>query len=166
MSTVTPLAGSPDAALVAEDLRALADLVENDGDGFLAALIRQLFAKSAVWPLHSVAYDDRDDSGREVMAETIRRFKAIATAPVRKEYEDGGDGYFNATIPLRALRIKLTDLRARVCERVVTGTTTVTEEIPDPEYVAAAPKVAVTRTVESVEWKCVPILADAEAVQS
>jgi hypothetical protein len=45
--------------------------------------------------------------------------------------------------------------RDEVCERVVTGTREVTEELPDPE----APKVTVTRTVEDVEWVCGSILA-------
>ena len=50
--------------------------------------------------------------------------------------------------------------REEICERVVTGTREVTEEVPDPEQVAAVPKVTVTRTEEIVEWKCRPILPD------
>lgn len=45
--------------------------------------------------------------------------------------------------------------RDEVCERVVTGTREVTEEVADP----AAPKVTVTRTVEDVEWRCGSILS-------
>lgn len=45
--------------------------------------------------------------------------------------------------------------RDEVCERVVTGTREVTEEVPDP----TAPKLTVTRTVEDVEWVCGSILA-------
>ncbi len=48
--------------------------------------------------------------------------------------------------------------RAKVCERVVTGTREVTEEVPDPD----APKVTVTRVVEDVEWRCSSILAAGE----
>lgn len=166
MSEINPIAGSPTAALVAEDLRTLAYLVENDADGFTAAMIAQLFKKSAVWPIHSVAHGNRNGQERAVMAEAIRRFKAIATAPIRKEYQEGGDGYLDVTVPLRALQIGLTDLRDRVCDRVVTGSTTVTEEIPDPDYIAAAPKVTVTREVESVEWKCQPLLSESVAVQA
>jgi hypothetical protein len=54
--------------------------------------------------------------------------------------------------------------RNEVCEKVVTGTREVTKEVPDPEALAAVPKVTVTETVEDVEWRCHPIL-DA-AVQS
>ena len=49
--------------------------------------------------------------------------------------------------------------RDEICERVVTGTKTVTREVPDPD----APKISVTETVEEVEWRCRPILP-AEAV--
>lgn len=45
--------------------------------------------------------------------------------------------------------------REQVCERRVVGTETV--ELPDPEALAAVPKIAVERDV--VEWTCHPILA-------
>lgn len=48
--------------------------------------------------------------------------------------------------------------RAEVCERVVRGTREVTREIPDPEALAAVPKVSVTEVVEDVEWVCGPLL--------
>ena len=51
----------------------------------------------------------------------------------------------------------LTGARDRVCTRVVTGTTTVTE--PDPEALAAVPKIE--REVETYEWRCEPLLAAA-----
>lgn len=44
--------------------------------------------------------------------------------------------------------------RSTVCERVVTGTTTVTE--PDPEALAQVP--TVTREVETYDWVCAPLL--------
>jgi hypothetical protein len=53
--------------------------------------------------------------------------------------------------------------RAEVCERVVTGTREVTVELPDPEAMAAVPKVTVTKTVEDVEWVCGPLLAGASS---
>lgn len=55
--------------------------------------------------------------------------------------------------------LELTASRERVCERVVTGTTIVTE--PDPEALAAVP--TVTREVETFEWRCAPLLAEAAA---
>lgn len=168
MTIIKPIAGSPDPALVAQDLRALADLIEHDGDGFVAAFLVQLF-KHHVWPAHGVDYLERGGQERAVMAEAIRRLKMIASGPVAKdyrEYKGSSDSYFDATIPLQAVSIRLTDLRNLVCERVVTGVETVTEEIPDPEYIAAAPKITQTREVEQVEWQCGPIMGDAEAVQA
>jgi hypothetical protein len=44
----------------------------------------------------------------------------------------------------------------------VVGTREVTEEVPDPEALAAVPKVTVTRTVEDVRWECRPLLAEAQ----
>lgn len=46
--------------------------------------------------------------------------------------------------------------RNQVCERVVTGTREVEEEIVDP----AAPKIKRSRTEEIVEWRCTPLLAE------
>lgn len=155
---ITPITGSPAAADVAADLRALADLVENDGDGFIAAVLTRMITGSSAWPAHAASYENESQRA-EIMAEAIRRFKTVTTSPIRKHYRDGGDGYIDVTVSLRALSFELTDLRASVCERVVTKVETVTEEIPDPEYIAAAPKITQTREVETVEWKCTPILA-------
>lgn len=52
--------------------------------------------------------------------------------------------------------------RDQVCERVVVGTKQVEVEEPDPEVVAALPKVKRTETVEEVEWRCEPLLAPVE----
>lgn len=154
---ITPIPGSPAPADVAADLRALADLAENDA--FVAAIAAKLFGET-VWPAHVAAHEHRDDRAA-IMAETIRRFKPIAAGPIQKRYADGGDGYLNVTVPMRTLSIELTDLRDEVCEKVVTGVETFTEEVPDPEYIAAAPKVVVTREVESVEWQCGSLMARA-----
>lgn len=55
--------------------------------------------------------------------------------------------------------------RDQVCERVVTNTREVIEEVPDPEALAAAtasvPLVPVARIEETVEWRCTPLLANA-----
>lgn len=44
--------------------------------------------------------------------------------------------------------------REDVCERVVTGIREVTVDEPDPDAVAALPKITRTETVEEVEWRC------------
>ena len=56
--------------------------------------------------------------------------------------------------------------RPAVCERVVTAVREVTREVPDPEALAALPTTTVTETVEDVEWRCLPLLADDEAVSA
>ena len=60
---------------------------------------------------------------------------------------------------LHGLNVMMIAQRDEVCTRVVTGAREVTEEIPDPEALAAVPKVTVTRTEELVRWDCKPILA-------
>lgn len=51
-------------------------------------------------------------------------------------------------------------VREQVCERVVVGTRKVVVEEPDPEQVAALPKVRRIEKVEDVEWRCSPLLDD------
>jgi len=51
--------------------------------------------------------------------------------------------------------------REEVCERVVTGTREIVEEVPDPDALAAVPKVTVTKVVEDIEWVCQPLLKPA-----
>lgn len=149
--TIKPTVYGPDPAAVAADLRSLADAVEHNP--FLATLITQGFG-SSLFPLYAAA-DDQRENLRELMVATIRQLQPLATGPVEKRYSDK---WFYATVPMRALKLELAEERDQVCTRVVTGVETVTEEIPDPEYIAAAPKVTQTREVEVVEWKCEPLM--------
>jgi hypothetical protein len=142
---------APDSANVAADLRSLADAVEDNP--FLAALIAHMFG-SSMFPLYAAAEEERNNL-RELMAETIRQLQPLASGPVKKRY---GDKWFYATVPMCAIELQLAEEREQVCTRVVTGVETVTEEIPDPEYIAAAPKITQTREVEVVEWKCEPLM--------
>ena len=57
---------------------------------------------------------------------------------------------------LHGLHLHVVVTREAVCERVVTGTETVTRLVPAPD----APMVEVTETVETVEWVCQPLLAE------
>lgn len=98
------------------------------------------------------------------MAE-IRRMLGV---PMHRNDPGSGSGYDEKYLDLtgrlggpEGLRITIGTLRDTVCERVVTGTETVVEQVPDPNYVAAAPTVEVTRVVEQVRWDCHPLLADA-----
>lgn len=153
--TIKPNAYAPDPAAIAADLRAIADVVENNP--YLAALIAQAFG-SSVFPLYAAAEEQRSNL-RELMAETVRQLQPLATKPIEKRY---GDKWFYAAVPMRAIKLELAEERDQVCTRVVTGVETVTEEIPDPEYIAAAPKITQTREVETVEWRCEPLMARAE----
>lgn len=58
---------------------------------------------------------------------------------------------------------KLIAWRERVCTPVVTSTREVEVEEPDPDAVAALPKVKRTETVEEVEWRCEPLLTGRRA---
>lgn len=53
--------------------------------------------------------------------------------------------------------LKVATHRATVCERVVVGSEERVIEEPDPEAVAALPKVTRTEVVEQVEWRCAPL---------
>lgn len=80
--------------------------------------------------------------------------------PMGKEPDE--NGYFNMDGTLHGLHVKLVAFRKDVCERVVTGTREVEVEEPDPNAVAALPKVTRTEVIEDVEWVCHPILAGEE----
>lgn len=72
------------------------------------------------------------------------------------------DAYFNLHGQLHGLYFAITTFRNEVCERVVVGTREVEIEEPDPEVLAALPKVTRTVVVEDVEWECRPVLANEE----
>ncbi len=150
--TIKPNAYAPDPAAVAADLRAIADMVEDNP--YLAALIAQAFG-SSVFPVYAAAAEQRDNL-RELLAETVRQLQPLATKPIEKRY---GDKWFYAAVPMRAIKLELAEERDKVCTRVVTGVETVTEEVPDPDALAAVPTIIQTREVETVEWKCEPLMA-------
>lgn len=79
-------------------------------------------------------------------------------AKVTRDYGAGG-AYFDLLGEACGVRLRLTAYRDAVCERVVTGTEDVTDWVKDPEKLAAVPLVEVTRPVETVEWRCRPVLA-------
>lgn len=156
--TIKPYAYGPDPGGVAADLRTLADAVE--GNPFLAALIAQGFG-SSLFPLYAAAEEQRDNL-RELMAETVRQLQPLATGPIKKQYSDK---WFYAAVPMRAIKLELAEEREQVCTRVVTGVETVTEEVPDPEYIAAAPTITRTREIETVEWQCEPLMSARTGVE-
>lgn len=124
-------------------LRVLADLLDANPD------LRIPYDGQAQAPLMVMPHGDE----RAALAQWARAL------PGRKEKQTR-DGYFDLIGSLRGLYIKVICHRDEVCEKVVTGTREVTEEVADPELLAAVPKVTVTKTVEDVSWVCRPILGD------
>lgn len=88
---------------------------------------------------------------------------AIARAMGSFEKIANGDDYFQIVRRFAGIAVVAQASRDEVCEKVVVGTTEVTEEVPDPVALAAVPKVTVTKTVEQVEWRCGSLLAPAVA---
>lgn len=99
-----------------------------------------------------------DAEQREQIAAWTRAMRGTKTKDVSR---DGSAFYLYGQVG--GLKICIIADREEVCQRVVTGTREVTEEIPDPEAVAALPIKTVTRTEEIVEWVCSPVLDDSAA---
>jgi hypothetical protein len=95
------------------------------------------------------------------------RAAAAAGAEVIKDFPPDGspDRHFRLYSNFGRLSVRLHCERSVVCERVVTGTETVTKTVPDPAALAAVPQVEVTEEVEKVEWRCKPLLASDAPVQ-
>lgn len=91
------------------------------------------------------------DGSKARMAAAARAFPG----PLEKGVTAGT--YFDLRGNIDGFYYELTAYRDEVCERVVTGVETVTRRIPDPSV--TVPTVEVTDEVETVEWRCGPILA-------
>ena len=101
-----------------------------------------------------------DAPGREQLAAIARAMADGGTATKAvQEYRDG-DSKVQVWREFDGIVVFATIAQSEVCERVVTGTETVTRTVPDPTV--EVPMVEVTETVETVEWRCRPILADAD----
>jgi hypothetical protein len=96
--------------------------------------------------------------GAETLAE-FARAAARAGRKVTKKTNGTEDQFFGIEVSFGWLTLYVYADRDEVCERVVTGSREVVEEVPDPEALAAVPKVTVTTTVEDVVWRCGPLLA-------
>lgn len=93
------------------------------------------------------------DGGAATIAEFAR---AAARAGHKVVKKPGGteDQFFGVEIHFGWPHIYVYADREQVCERVVTGTREVVEEIPDPD----APTITQTRVEEIVEYRCGPLL--------
>jgi hypothetical protein len=68
------------------------------------------------------------------------------------------DNYYNVEREFGPLTLQVTTRRENVCVKTVVGTEQVETLEPDPEAVAALPKVRMVTEVEKVEWVCPPSL--------
>jgi len=128
--------------------------------GYIAGLRRIADALESD-PLLLLPYDG---TGSEFSVFTDSRDELVRWARVLdgkrdKEVTDSDHYAFKLHGVVGSLRVLVYAPRDEVCTRRVVGTREVTEEVPDPEALAAVPTVTVTKTVEDVEWDCGPILA-------
>ncbi|NUR80753.1 MAG: hypothetical protein HOQ21_09955 [Dermatophilaceae bacterium] len=103
-------------------------------------------------------------SGARETADHLATWARAAKAAKANVTKNATDDFFGIQVTFGPIAVHVYAPREEVCERVVVGTREVTEEVPDPELLAAVPTTTVTRTEEIVEWECRPLLA-AEAVQ-
>lgn len=130
-----------------EALRQAADLIEAHPE--LPTPVVTTYSSGTV----NVAWQLMNDAATETDQKAAARLiiRAIGGKWDKREY--GGDTfYFDQTFGLLELSIYAT--REQVCERIVTGTETVTiaAKPAEPERVEER---------EIVEWRCEPILAEA-----
>lgn len=136
---------------VISGLRQLADLLEHNPD---VDLPYQLGGGSNITFMFLSG-----GSERERMARLARLIPGKLT---KKVMGSGAASYFGLSGKIGGIKVTLMAYRDVVCERVVTGTREITEEVPDPDKLAEVPTISVTKTVEDVEWRCAPVLAGDE----
>lgn len=135
------------ASQMAAGLRQVADFVEQNPDlagGFEHTLV------TTGMNVHLRADDRAAQLGQYAQA------AARHGAKVTKEVDDQ---WHNVVLDFGGVKVRVLAYRSEVCERVVTGTETVTKSVPDPDVLATVPTVEVTEIVETVEWVCKPLLA-------
>lgn len=98
---------------------------------------------------------ENDLARQKRTAESVVRF-----LPGKADKRENGD-WFEYSGEVDGVKWEVVAAREAVCERVVTGTRTVTRTVPDPAV--DVPLVEVTEEVETVEWVCAPLLAGATA---
>lgn len=133
----------------AAGLRALADLIEANPE--LAENFWHTLGLAGI----NVHLDHHSDD----KAAQLGRIARIAKRHGAKVGKDISDQFHNVVIEFGAVKATVLAYRNEVCERVVTGTETVTRRVKDPAALAKVPEVEVTEEVETVEWRCRPLLA-------
>lgn len=135
-------------------LRELADLLDKNDDLPVPS------HGEIQWLYFSARYDH--DEQKTTAATIVRRI----TGAFAKEITDELFRYKTHLGGPEGLELEVIVHRDAVCERVVTGTEEITRRVPDPELMAKVPEVELTETVETVEWRCLPLLDDRQAVAS
>lgn len=154
--TGTPVKAHPDqpaADDIAAALNQIAAVLKSNPD--LVQHVRHTPLLNVNIPISTAA-----DQRAAIAAMT--RAALLHGATAKKQPYGTGDTLFGAKLTFGPISLHVYGDRDQVCERVVVGTREVTEEVPDPEALAAVPKVTVTRTVEDVRWECRPLLADSQ----
>lgn len=139
-ATPVPQPVDPRAEYIA-GLRAFADLLEQNPD------LRLPYHGSSTEMLIFPAHGDQ----RAELARWARLLPGLKQKRAR-------DRDFDLAAQLRGLKLLICCDREEVCHKRVIGTETVTEMVPDPEYMASAPMVERETEREIVEWVCHPVL--------
>lgn len=134
---------------LAAGFRALADMLDANPD-----LADVGYCFSYIFEAVNIPVDSREQIA------TLARAGMRAGAKVDKHQDDN---YAGVNISFGSVGLHVYADRDEVCERIVVGTKEVTEEVPDPEALAAVPKVTVTKVVEEVEWRCGSLLSPTPA---
>lgn len=135
----------PERAAYTEGLRRLADLIDANPD-------LPLPYSGSSSPMLFMFLDHGEDN-KAAMA-------AAARVIGGKWDKIGDDTYFDLSGSIAGVKVKLCAFRDEVCVKVVTGTREVTKMVKDPAALASVPEIEVIETVEDVEWRCAPLLAD------
>jgi hypothetical protein len=135
---------------MAEALRALANMIEHTPEvaDLLSYPIRYMNT-----PVSSSAPNQ---------AAVLGTFMRAANRHGAVIEKSGDDKWFHVTATWGPVTVHAYADRENVCERVVVGTETVTETVPDPDLLAQVPTIEVTTTREITKWNCVPLLAASE----
>jgi hypothetical protein len=133
-----PMTTRPTNTSVAEGLRLLAQMIEDNPD-----LPEITYPRMDVW--HAWSAEQVRQLGRAALH---------AGASVSKDYLDAG--IMVMELRFAGLRAQVLAPRDTVSERIVVGEREVIEVVPDPEALAQVPTVELLRTEEIVEWRCAP----------
>lgn len=137
---------------IAENARTLAAFLEAHPDLPEPTHYEIQWGPAVKW----LIFDD-DLAEQKRTAESVVRF--LPGKADKRQYNEGEWLKYSGEVD--GVQWQVTCQRSAVCERVVTGTETITRTVPDPTV--EVPMVEVTETVETVEWVCAPLLAESVA---